>query len=461
MPKSVIEKIKEGILDYITEKKIEHKGIQGYPGIGVSLSDPLVETPPGIYAFIKLIDCPVTYYGQAGKYPKVNATEDGLEFATPSALTFLGLSDTPSAYTGQAGKYPKVNSGENALEFATVAAGGDVGGKYGINIESLSGNKTLTPDTDKIYQYLNPNGADRDIVLATTGSSAGDRFIVRNNDSYASAYKLTIKQSTTTLDYIYAGSIRQYIFDGSNWVAAEIGTGESDWRRANTSIGGKSKATGIAVAIGESSQANSYGVSVGWTAISDNMGVAIGTTANAQGSYSTAVGFGACAPHKGSVALGDHAKTYRIAEMCKNIRISTNRKDFITTAGWRATTTNANLTEIFLGGESNARFDIKPKSILTFTILVTARGKNNFQAAAYKFEGVIQRGYKAVSFVENVILLASTKTVIFEDDANWDVAISADTTNKALIIKVTGSSIPDTVQWAARLDGVETSEETI
>jgi len=38
----------------------------------------------GATAFVDLTDVPSSYTGQAGKYPKVNATEDGLEFSTPS-----------------------------------------------------------------------------------------------------------------------------------------------------------------------------------------------------------------------------------------------------------------------------------------------------------------------------------------------------------------------------------------
>jgi len=37
---------------------------------------------------------------------------------------FLDLSDTPAAYTGQAGKYTRVNAGEDALEFAAGGGGG-------------------------------------------------------------------------------------------------------------------------------------------------------------------------------------------------------------------------------------------------------------------------------------------------------------------------------------------------
>lgn len=44
------------------------------------------------------------------------------------ASDFLSLSDTPSSYSGQAGLYPKVNAGETALEFASVAGGADSDG---------------------------------------------------------------------------------------------------------------------------------------------------------------------------------------------------------------------------------------------------------------------------------------------------------------------------------------------
>ena len=42
--------------------------------------------------------------------------------------TWLALTDTPGAFTGQAGKYPKVNAGETGLEFGTPAGAGDVVG---------------------------------------------------------------------------------------------------------------------------------------------------------------------------------------------------------------------------------------------------------------------------------------------------------------------------------------------
>lgn len=42
------------------------------------------------------------------------------------ASAFTDLTDVPASYTGQAGKFPKVKATENGLEFATLAGGGDV-----------------------------------------------------------------------------------------------------------------------------------------------------------------------------------------------------------------------------------------------------------------------------------------------------------------------------------------------
>jgi len=56
--------------------------------------------------FTDLADTPANYTDQAGKYVKVNAEEDALEFGTPAgAGTYLELTDTPAAYDN--GKYAK------------------------------------------------------------------------------------------------------------------------------------------------------------------------------------------------------------------------------------------------------------------------------------------------------------------------------------------------------------------
>lgn len=70
--------------------------------------------------FLNLSDVdPSSYSGQTGKFVRVNATEDGLEFVTAAAgvTDFTDLGDVPSSYSGQGTKIVAVNSGETALEF--------------------------------------------------------------------------------------------------------------------------------------------------------------------------------------------------------------------------------------------------------------------------------------------------------------------------------------------------------
>lgn len=61
---------------------------------------------------------------------------------------------------------------------------GAVGGKYGVNVETLTGDKTLVPGVDPIYQYLDPDDANRIITLDTANAKAGDRFVIKHNGNW-------------------------------------------------------------------------------------------------------------------------------------------------------------------------------------------------------------------------------------------------------------------------------------
>lgn len=54
-----------------------------------------------------------------------NGSNESLQIsASGGSITFTELTDTPNSYSGQAGKYVRVNSSENALEFTTASGGG-------------------------------------------------------------------------------------------------------------------------------------------------------------------------------------------------------------------------------------------------------------------------------------------------------------------------------------------------
>ncbi|MCR6624681.1 MAG: hypothetical protein NDF58_08925, partial [archaeon YNP-LCB-024-027] len=179
----------------------------------------------------------------------------------------------------------------------------------GINVETLSADKTLTPGTDKMYQYLSTGGANRIVYLATTTAKAGDKFIIKNNDSGSSNSYLKIQQGSTVLDYIYARSIREYIFDGTNWVSADVGTGISG-SDSNVAIGYNATGYNSGAAVGYNAYGHNYGAAVGAYATGYNYGTAVGYSASGY-NYSAAVGAYATGYNYGT-AVGYNALGYSI-----------------------------------------------------------------------------------------------------------------------------------------------------
>ena len=83
------------------------------------------------------------------------------------------------------------------------------------NRETLAGTKTLTASSP-CYQFLNPGGAHRDVVLPDP-AAADMRFVFKNLDP---AYNLNIKESSgggavETLGATYR--IAECIHDGTAW----------------------------------------------------------------------------------------------------------------------------------------------------------------------------------------------------------------------------------------------------
>ena len=81
-------------------------------------------------------------------------TNDSGYLTSVPAQAFASLSDTPANFSGQAGKFVKVNAGENALEFDTVSGGGitdilqdttpQLGGSLDLNNNDITGNGDIT-----------------------------------------------------------------------------------------------------------------------------------------------------------------------------------------------------------------------------------------------------------------------------------------------------------------------------
>lgn len=329
----------------------------------------------------------------------------------------------------------------------------EVGGLYGINVETLADDKTLTPGTDKVYQYLDPNGATRIATLATVGATTGDRFIIRHNGAFNDTSRLWVKQAAIILDELYSGRIAEFIFDGTNWIAGENTSGEQDNKRYSTSVGVSARGYEYGVAIGQDAMGYDKGVSVGMSSQGYTRGVGIGHYAVGE-SYGIAIGYQSDTNSKKySIALGYYSECERVGETSININgDDSDQENNVVQGRWEGELAGgAGATEIFCAGQANERFTIRPSSVLAFEMIIVARDNVANEVARYSVhDGVIKR-----DGANNTAMVLCTVTVDHEDDAGWACTVTADDVNEALIITVTGDGANPT-QWAAVMNGVET-----
>lgn len=316
-----------------------------------------------------------------------------------------------------------------------------VGGLYGFNLESLGTNKTLTVGTDEIYQYLDPT-ANIVVTLSTVGASAGDRFVIRNNDSYYSTRSIEVKQGANSLDLVYANDIVEFIFDGTDWVAGGVGTGQYGSLNQNIGIGYKANATTEGVAIGYDARAYTYGVALGKSAYGFLRGLALGYQANSGNRYY-------------SIALGYRSRCTRTAETAISIDGLSGYKNQVVQGRYYGYTFDATPYEIPLGSRGGQRFDLRAASAIAFKGLVVATtqatpGTPNV-TSSWEVAGLIKRDAD-----NNTTLVGVTQAVLHQDGgaAAWSAVFSADDTNEALILTVTGAA-GTTIRWAAFIDAVE------
>lgn len=111
---------------------------------------------------------------------------------------------------------------------------------------------------------------------------------------------------------------------------------------------------------------------------------------------------------------------------------------------WSGTTSNATPTEIFVGGVASTRYTIAASSSESFTLQVDGRDTTTGDEMTMFFRGSIKR-----DGANNTTLSGLGSETTAKDDATWDISVTADDTNEALIITVTGDAT-NSVEWAAK-----------
>ena len=119
------------------------------------------------------------------------------------------------------------------------------------------------------------------------------------------------------------------------------------------------------------------------------------------------------------------------------------------------TTNSAAAIEAFLDGTAGSRRMVLPSdSTWKFEVNAVARGvagANDNLGAAYKFEGVLDNNGGTTAIIGSLVT-----TLLGEDVPAWDVTVSADDGNDALIVEVTGDAA-STIRWVIFVKTVEVS----
>lgn len=106
------------------------------------------------------------------------------------------------------------------------------------------------------------------------------------------------------------------------------------------------------------------------------------------------------------------------------------------------TTTNNTETEIFVGGVTDSRIPVATNSTMNYTLDITARRTDaDGYSAGYQLKGVVDNNSGTVADVGDVY-----EIIIAEDDSDLTIDATADNTNKALKVTVTGQT-SHTYKW--------------
>lgn len=199
-----------------------------------------------IRKFLHLNDTPASYSGQGGKYVKVAAAEDSLEF-TAIVQAFLGLTDTPASYSGQGEKIVRVKVAEDGLEFTEVALGlwvssngeiypspskhvrvaddKDIKFASGAKIERVAGHLVLTPEANKLVKVAVLRQDD------TSNSYKNNSIILTGwgEDSPGAGYGFSYQADDVSFGITFAAPPILVIGANGNQGAAGAGTPASLW----------------------------------------------------------------------------------------------------------------------------------------------------------------------------------------------------------------------------------------
>ena len=477
-----------------------HGNITSDGKLGSTSGLPLVTTTAGAVTTLAL--------GTAGQVLRTKSDLSGVEFADPAAAGVTSVTGTaPIVSSGGTTPAISVTVGTGAN---TVAAGNDsrITGAIQSTLVDAKGDLIVATAADTVARL--PVGATNGHVLTVDSAEAGgmkwaaasggiggstgatDRAILRasgTGGATAQNSALNVEDaSTTTLNNVaitnqHSGQTNsalvlqpkgtgQFIVSTGRPDGTAAGGAARGARAIDISLGSRSNANRVAagtdsVVVGNDSSASSYGVSLGYQCVggaqstvigdSNNLGnesVAIGTFV-CQNFAARAVIIGASSGSNGVtsdavvVGYGSVASAANATAIGRSVT-SSLRGQFATSAFsavyWGGQTTNNTATILNLDGTATNRFTIAASTALAVDILLVAR------RATTQDKWLVARRFLGIRRdATNTALIGSVGNYGLDQSAGsptWTFALTADTTNNALQLQVTGET-GETVEWRA------------
>jgi hypothetical protein len=363
------------------------------------------------------------------------------------AENYDGTSTKPSATGTNA-----VAIGKNAIASNTesVALGGDtlssgyksfaaaIGNSYftygakgfasvAIGLQSKA-NQTATVAIGQDSQATNSNAA----ALGFNSVASGSGSLALGNVSRSSGAQ------SISLGDSYAS--------GTDSFAAAIANNTSSYGSTGTnsiSIGKLAKASGAySTAIGESTQATaSNSVCLGYYSQSTGQGsVTLGYDARATGVQSTAIGLATRNAINGSLkfAGGKHQASGDAQAGLYPLMAETTDATQTTMVTYHNNSATASTNNQIIANADTA---------VSFIGTVVGKQSGSANVAAWKIEGVIVNNGGTTTLVNSAI-------TVLDNTPSWALALSADDTNDALSVKVTGAA-SQSVRWLANIQTAE------
>ena len=325
-------------------------------------------------------------------------------------------------------------SGTGSVDNAALRADGTGGATLQSSAWLINDNLTASPNNTVNHACLEATGSTTNVSVSIKPKGTG-AFCLAVPDAAATggnargANAVDMQTYRTAASQVASG---QYSFAAgdSNTVSVlqgfAIGTGNSvSGGYTNGCIGAFNTITGIqAIAIGRSNTVSGY------------MGVGIGENNTVAGDYSLGVGY-----LSSTTRLGQLSHCYG--------RFSANGDAQAVSFVVRNKTTSSTPVTLFIDGAST-RLTITSGKILFADVLISGIKSDGSVAACYKRKVAIKNVGGTTSLVGSVETIGTDT----EDSAGCDVALTADNTNDALDISVTGIAA-ETWRWVAVVEGLE------